>query len=138
MTATWWTARRVGDRILCGRQVPPGGPYACMGELAAIVRDMADNERIVPRPGLHAEWPEGVDGAVFRDTGKERLKGRSTSLGSGPMSIYTPTRQPNRYGSDNTIVSGWLPCSHRGHLNRIGRAPDEDTILPPFTGLRLI
>lgn len=33
---TTWTARRVGKRILCGRQVPPGGPYACMGEIATL------------------------------------------------------------------------------------------------------
>jgi len=41
MSPTEWIARRVGDRILCGRQVD--GRYVCQGELARVERLVAGN-----------------------------------------------------------------------------------------------
>jgi hypothetical protein len=113
---TTWAARRVGDRILCGRRVPPDGPYACMGLIATVVRDVADEEHLRMRPGVVPEWVDGEVGPRYRLTTRARFPmGRQSSPGSG---MFRRTR--GRPGEVGTRPPLWCPCSHGGHENRAG------------------
>jgi hypothetical protein len=97
-----------------------------MGEVGTIVRDAMDNERTVPRNGLFAEWPDGVDGPVLREQARVRFQ-RDGGLTGG---IYHRVRK-RRYGPQAALDAAfWAPCSHGGHLNRVGGPPHEDTVIP--------
>lgn len=128
---TIWRARRVGDRILCGRQVPPGGPYTCMGEIALVVRDWGKKEHLRPRPELFAEWPHGVDGAVYRVKTRVRFP-ESRAARRRSVDTDAPLRKSFPSAGGGVNDNFWAPCSHGGHWNRVGRDPDEDTLPPPL------
>jgi len=112
---TTWKARRVGDRILCGRRVPPDGPYACMGLVATIVRDMGGREFLRMRPGVTMEWIEGEEGPRYRATTKVRFSAARQTVGG----MFRRTR--HRYGEVGDSPPLWCPCSHGGHENRLTR-----------------
>jgi hypothetical protein len=53
---TVWPARRVGNRILCGRPAPDGG---CRGEIARALPGGRAGELQAPPPGGFVESPPG-------------------------------------------------------------------------------
>ncbi len=94
---TTWPARRVGDRILCGRKV--AGRHVCQGELATVERLIAGSDArvaqtVITLPTGYVEDPPGshhwllstVRGAPARDgpvppaRESERLHGRSDRI----------------------------------------------------------
>lgn len=111
---TIWTARRLGDRILCGRQVPPGGPYACKGELGTIVADIGDEKFFRPRAGVVAEYFEGEYGPRFRKATRTRWPDHRNQ-GSFPIDRMTRRGRPT-LGAFKAPL--WCPCDlgHENHL----------------------
>jgi hypothetical protein len=118
VTVTLWQARRVKDRVLCGRRVPPDGPYACMGEIGIVSHDWGGTEWIRPRPGLVAEWVEGEYGPTYRNASRVRFPGRRSVVGGDPVSGFDNNRKQRggRFGIREPFTA---PCSHGGHLNRV-------------------
>jgi hypothetical protein len=104
-----WMARRVGDRILCGRQVD--GRYVCpMGEIAKVaplihtsrwrsVRRGFDMERgIVLPPGLKPDPPlEAGDAAHWVPTSRARQQIANERHNPG-------NRRRRPYGRDRTTL----------------------------------
>jgi len=61
-----WLARRVGNRILCGRRQRLIGPYDCGGVLAGIILE-------APLSGPEFEWPTLEPGTTEDPPGHVRL-----------------------------------------------------------------
>jgi hypothetical protein len=75
---TEWLARRVGDRILCGRRVDDR--YVCQGEIGYVQRDVADKEEVYLPPGLFADnMDAGNAQSVAAEAGR-RLGNASQSM----------------------------------------------------------
>lgn len=67
MSRTIWLARRVGDRILCGRMVD--GRYVCQGEIADVDKRIRSKPKPRLRAGLTADPPlENGDIAHWRES----------------------------------------------------------------------
>ncbi len=100
---------------MCGRRVPPAGPYACMGLIAIIVRDIAGREFLRMRPGVTAEWIDGDEGPRYRATTKVRFSAARQNI--GVTVLFRRTRHlPGAVGDSPPL---WCPCSHGGHENRL-------------------
>jgi len=71
---TIWRARRAGDRILCGRQVPPGsGVYVCQGEIAVMHEAWHAKPKVRLPAGLAVGHPlEPDDVAHWHETARAR------------------------------------------------------------------
>ncbi|CAN5705492.1 hypothetical protein BH23CHL7_BH23CHL7_20820 [soil metagenome] len=77
-TVTEWVARRVGDRMLCGRRGAHTGRYICDGFVAGVspVGDR-DNQDMVFYPNGYVEGPPGwflPSARSSRKGGRPRLR----------------------------------------------------------------
>ena len=117
---TTWAARRVKDRIVCGRRVPPDGPYACMGEIGTVVQDIAGKPLVMLRPGVYMDEADDL-GWHWRATTRARFPGqRATVVGDFERRRRFP-------GAPGHPVPLTCPCSHGGHLNLV--TPEMLTVL---------
>lgn len=117
---TVWQARRVGDRVLCGRQEPPGGPYKCMGEIATVISDMAGYEQVRLRPGLTPEPGSGEP--RYRATSRIRFPGRRLDAVDEASGAVNEVGRGGRLKHSASALPLSAPCSHKGHLNRVTSA----------------
>lgn len=92
---TVWPARRVGDRILCGRQVD--GRYVCQGELAAVERPLiipGVNQEVITLPGGYTEDPPGSHHWRRTARATEQAKAGRTPKGTR-RSVRPPSAPPD-------------------------------------------
>ncbi len=115
---TTWTARRVGDRILCGRQVPPGGPYSCMGEIGTRATHAAGGGPFLPRPGVTPV--RVVDGVEhYRATTRVRFSAERLYPIDEASGVVDRMLRGLRLVPATVALPAVLPCSHRGHDNLV-------------------
>lgn len=115
---TTWEARRLGDRILCGRQVPPGGPYACMGEIGTVMSDAPGHEQIRLRPGITLESRPGEE-PRYRETARSRFRGGRLNPVDEASGATYERRRGNSLAYPALTVPVTAPCTHGAHVNRV-------------------
>jgi hypothetical protein len=108
---TTWPARRVGDRVLCGRPTPIG---PCIGEIATLATDGARFTEVVLPTGLTEDPPGSGRWRLTARARRQREAGR------------TPAGEPNRLERD----AGWSTAEGRLRLGRL-RAGDRQRFLVP-------
>jgi hypothetical protein len=112
---TEWLARRVGDRVLCGRQV--AGRYVCQGEIAEMVWTR------VQLPGLPDEWVPVLGPGFTKVPGtnhwrQQRRAARQTAEGRAARG--------NLRGSSDPATFEGMPEDRVPVLKRVGPVPLDD------------
>ena len=86
MTGTSWPARRIGDRIVCGRQV--AARYVCQGDLATISGQGPDGTPIVLLDLGMVEDPLGSNHYRLSRRGQRKVtEGRDPEYHKGGRSV---------------------------------------------------
>lgn len=112
---TVWNARRVKDRVLCGRQVPPGGPYACMGEIGRV------DGGLILRPGLTLD-AGAREPRTYRATTRVRFPGKRLNPVDEASGATYERRRDNYLAQPAASLPLTAPCSHDGHMNLVTEA----------------
>jgi hypothetical protein len=121
-----WEARRVGERILCGRQVPPeSGLYVCQGEIATIDR-FIDRPRVALPAGL-TQLPsivgdDRIDHYTFTARARRQKARGQQPAGHGQVGPMISNRRTPT-GAWHTIERSFTrDCPHCGLPNRVTSA----------------
>jgi hypothetical protein len=124
---TVWEARRVGERILCGRQAPPeSGLYVCQGEIATIDR-FVDRPRVALPAGLKLVPSIVGDDRIDHYTTTARAK-QQKSRGQRPVGygqvgpMISNRRTPTGHWHAIERPNFTRDCPHCGKPNRVTSA----------------
>jgi hypothetical protein len=104
-SSTVWPARRVGNRILCGRQVD--GRYVCQGVIAFVTEDWV-RVRVMLPPGMVEDSPGSH---VWRQTSRA---GQRAADGRGSVRRHLPKEGTSPLPMNEPPIPWRRSCPHPG------------------------